>query len=340
MSSSLCGKCSNAVPVNGEFITCSGCDDALHIECAGIQTTTWTAMSKKVKKEWRCVKCRAMKLNKLQPPRRLLIDTPTSPKQAANDVITDSPTATSALLLLTSEISNLSKEVQALKTALNVNNEKFEKALVEINKLKAENVNIKAENLQLQQRLADLEQYTRSNNLILSNVPYSRDESVADIVCKVGALAGTKITHADIDCCHRLRKHAKQSEPDIIVKFCRRTSKQALLRNKRSPNLTRRELGYPDCGTNAKIFINEHLTAQNGKLLMAAKTLRNQGFKFIWHRGGKIFVRMHENSPVIWIREASDITNLIKTEQTILSQELVAGNVCGRTEEEVLGNQA
>lgn len=50
-----------------------------------------------------------------------------------------------------------------------------------------------------------------------------------------------------------------------------------------------------------KIYINEQLTKYNLELFKKAKLLRGFGYKFIWHRFGKIFVR--KNSKVAHARQ-------------------------------------
>lgn len=291
-----CDNCDAALPANGEYVVCSNCKSNLHFKCSGLLATTWSGMSTKSKSAWRCVKCRNANKNKESAERR----------------DSDDPAVCSALLLLKDEIASLSKQVVTLQSTVSSNNEKLDSALLLINKLREENEVLNVENSLLKTQLADLEQYTRSNNLILSNVPVTKSENVTDVVRKIGDLAGIKIVETDIDCCHRLRKTQKQLYPDIIVKFCRRTIKQSLFSNRRSPQLSHRDLGFGETGSNSKIFINEHLTAQNVKLLNAAKMVKNHGYKFVWSRNGRIFVRQQENSPVIPILSAVDIANLVK----------------------------
>lgn len=57
----------------------------------------------------------------------------------------------------------------------------------------------------MKDRLPGLEQYSRRNDVIISNVPTAIDENITNVVQKIGMLAGVDIADKDIDVCHRLR---------------------------------------------------------------------------------------------------------------------------------------
>ncbi|CAH2090658.1 unnamed protein product [Euphydryas editha] len=59
------------------------------------------------------------------------------------------------------------------------------------------------------------------------------------------------------------------------------------------------------------VFIQEHLSPQN-KALHAAVRIRakEKGYKYVWVRSGKIFVRKSEDSGYLFIRNMVDLNKL------------------------------
>lgn len=61
----------------------------------------------------------------------------------------------------------------------------------------------------------------------------------------------------------------------------------------------------------APVFINEHLTAKNKNILYEAKKVKKErGFKYVWVRNAKIFVRKNDNTIAMHIRSLSDLDKL------------------------------
>lgn len=84
------------------------------------------------------------------------------------------------------------------------------------------------ENCKTAARLDDLEQYSRLNNVIISGVPYSKDERVRDLVKTVAQGLKIEVDDRDLDIVHRLP--SKFEVPTIIAKFNNREMKNAMAR--------------------------------------------------------------------------------------------------------------
>ena len=68
--------------------------------------------------------------------------------------------------------------------------------------------------------------------------------------------------------------------------------------------------------TNEQIFVDEHLTSSNSKLLSKALQFKRSGHLLhVWHREGKIYVRESENSPAIKIMDELHLNNVVSQEQ-------------------------
>ena len=176
----------------------------------------------------------------------------------------------------------------------------------------SENRSLKAELLKsvkelkaLKESQNDLEQYSRRDCVEIRGIP-SKDkhEKTNYIVKQVGDMIGVEVREKDISVNHRLStskwalKGGKKTDPaTIIVKFLRRDVKYKFYRaSKELKNLTTKDLGYS--ATN-KIYITESLTQENkGLFKECLQFKKNQGFKFIWTSGGRIFLRKVEDSSV------------------------------------------
>lgn len=192
------------------------------------------------------------------------------------------------------DVKTLKEDIQDLKTLKD-----------DIHNLLQENKDLKADNARLSRRIEELEQYQRGNNLEIKGVPL--DGEPVTIIKKIGALVDEEITDADIDACHRVPT-ARHDETNIIVRFVRRTKRNAVLQKARKIRINTTKLGFEE---SEPVFVNEHLTRHGKQLLGAAtKKKREVGWKFVWTNGGKIFARRDEQSATLRINATSDLEKM------------------------------
>lgn len=178
----------------------------------------------------------------------------------------------------------------------------IEDQVAEIKCLK-EKVNI------LESKLDDSEQYSRRNCIEIQGMPVNNGD-VMEAVKSVGNALGMDIQDSMIDACHVLGKKPDYSgHPKIIVKFVRRIDAETVLakrRNKRQ--LSTRHLGLPN---DSPIYINESLTPARRRLLAMAREIKvKKNYKWIWVRGGRIFLRKEDGGPVSIVKCQSDLDKL------------------------------
>ncbi|CAG9762157.1 unnamed protein product [Ceutorhynchus assimilis] len=58
------------------------------------------------------------------------------------------------------------------------------------------------------------------------------------------------------------------------------------------------------------IYLNDDMPKETKELFMSARTLKERGYKFIWAKEGKIFVRKKENDLVLRINSMEDIKKI------------------------------
>lgn len=178
-------------------------------------------------------------------------------------------------------------------------------------KLKSENESLKVNFNLMSDRLNKMEQYLRDKNMEMKGVPEHPSENIPTLVRQCASVIGHKISDGDVVKCNRVAKQNKSSNVPrtIIVQFksekCRDEFFSAVSRyNKSNPDnkLNTALLGI--AGEKRPVFISEHLSPQNQALHIATrKKAKEFAYKFVWVRGGRIFVRKDTNSQYIMIRD-------------------------------------
>lgn len=204
--------------------------------------------------------------------------------------------------------STIEENTKTLKDGMG----KIEGYIKEIDRLNAENTELKTEVRDLKIRIDDMENYSRRNCMEIQGIPEEEEEKVEDIVKSVGKALSVKIDSGMIDACHRIgKKTPGRDQPrGIIVKFVRRTDKEKLMnaRRQKKRDFSTRHLGM---NTDTPVYLNDSLSPARRKLLAQARIKRrNLGYKYIWMRNGNIMLRKEEGSRVVEVRTLADLGEL------------------------------
>ncbi|KAG8313832.1 anchor protein 17A, partial [Homalodisca vitripennis] len=134
----------------------------------------------------------------------------------------------------------------------------------------------------LRERMRNLEQYSRVNNIEISGVPATRNEDISVLVEDVGAAIGVEVREMDIAAAYLVPSFRKYREPSVIVQFkTRGTKEQWIEKSRQKKNLTARDVNqhFPV----QQIFINVHLSPENKQSLTRLKQKgRELSYKFVW----------------------------------------------------------
>ena len=153
----------------------------------------------------------------------------------------------------------------------------------ELNKVKAEVATLKSEKARDKFSIDRLEQYTRKDNMLISNItdPHLKDEDTNDVAVKLARALGVEIKPEDISTSHRLGKVTANYVRPVIVRFARRDVKRQLMMKRK---MLKNNLQYPN------VYINDDLTRNRYKI---TKELRDKEFR-VWTQDGKIFYKKEE----------------------------------------------
>ncbi|XP_026323751.1 uncharacterized protein LOC113233024 [Hyposmocoma kahamanoa] len=188
-----------------------------------------------------------------------------------------------------------------------------------IKKLEKENVELRSTLGDVMKRLNTIDQQSRSNNIEIQCVPEHRSENVVSTVLQLGTVVGCKIADTDILHATRVAKIDNQSNRprSIVVKFTTVRIRDSLLAatinyNRKNPN---ERLNSAFLGIAAKkpqpIYVSEHLSVHNKSLHAAARIKAKEiGYRFVWVRNGRIFMRKTESSECISINNIDILKSL------------------------------
>lgn len=163
-------------------------------------------------------------------------------------------------------------------------------------------------NLQeVESRLVLSEQYSRRNNLEIQGVAKTEEESLTEVLGKIGTAINEPIGEADIEVCHRVPTRSPE-KTNIIVQFKSRAKRDTVLKKAKKTRLTSEDMGQSD---KRPIYVNEHLCPALKKLLaLTVKKKHENKWKSVWSSNGKIFAKQTDDAPTLQVKSERDIDRI------------------------------
>lgn len=309
-----CKKCSRAINARNTGIKCGKCISSFHYQCVNIEEDQLKELQLGAV-VWFCTKCRSSDFNssiiedivqQTSKPSKMYKATEIHDliSSVKSDIISEMNKKFETLI---KSIDFCSNKISDFEASIKLVNDKLK--LLET--YKKENEELKNEVCHLNNKINDMEQYSRLNNLIITNYPENRNENVFDIVTNIGETLGVTINDNDMDAAHRLQSNVNNKNPrNIVVKFVSRRKKEEFLSNyrrkKHSVTLN------PVAESSKMIYINEHLSQANSLLFKKAREDLRAKYNFIWTSNCKILVKKdNDASRTHTIRSVSDIEKLL-----------------------------
>lgn len=304
-----CGVCVKPVRANQVKMSCSDCSRDFHAACykmskADVDCIIADGLP------WRCKSCAENRR------RSLRFDSEVQEGKLTLEDIMKKITEIAENQKLQESSFNQSYEVLSEKMEENIKavkdqNSSMQQCMKIIDELLEENRKLTKKVAELELKVEDMEQYSRVNCVEIHGVPQEPHEDVVGVVKAVGKSLDMDISDLMIDACHRLGKRSgpSSSPPGIIVKFVRRLDKEELLRKRRvKRNLSTRHMNL---NVDLPVYINEALSPARRRLFAETRRIkREKHYKFLWVRGGKIFLRKEEAAPVVQVTCQADLSKL------------------------------
>lgn len=209
-------------------------------------------------------------------------------------------------------INSAFEDLKETKSLIKKQSEDMAGLLELVNTLSTENIELKSKVSLLENRMDDIEQYSRRDTIEIHGVPVERGEQVVEVVKTVGKALDLVIDETMISACHRLRsRDGTGKPPGIIVKMTRRMDAEAVLQKRR----VKRNFSTHHIGLNSSpavpIYINESLCPGRRRILNAARDKKaEKHYTYLWIRGGKILMRKADGEPVKVVTNLADLDKL------------------------------
>lgn len=311
-----CGVCGLDCAGDNESIKCVGlCQGVFHVDCVAGGNQEFLK-TRGAKKEWQCEQCKLVKTSSVA-----------SSKTAAATPMTNEffmKTLEAFKCEVFDELRRYGKEFAEFRASMDFFSEKMDKnnelmaeLKQECNNIKKENEEIKAENralkksvTALEQRMRNMEQYSRQSNIEINGVPESNGERLEDLLVDIARSIKVEMKKERIIAAHRVPTYSRNRTQPIIVKFSSKQDRDAWLHAfKEVRPLTADKINKHF--SKDKVYVNEHLSPETKQLLGKAKeTARAKGFKYVWSRDGRIFVRRDNGEKCVRIDGFADLEKL------------------------------
>uniref|UniRef100_A0A2A4IU35 FP protein C-terminal domain-containing protein n=1 Tax=Heliothis virescens TaxID=7102 RepID=A0A2A4IU35_HELVI len=335
---------------NDESITCNKCNKLFHFRCLTIASIDrdseeyckWKCSActnippKQAKKDNTPMKnvstTRGNKRLKLHSPPELRSVTAEEVRSIVEDVVqAQYATAIQEFKatitdFLNSELKSIKKDLQELKESFTFHTKQFDDMQAEhvttkntVKYLSTENEQLKNTIADLGEKLNYLEQQARSNNVELQCLPEHKQENLYTVTKQLGSVVGCDLKDTDILHATRIAKlNTSNPRPrSVVVQFVSSRIRDQLLaavinynKKHKDDKLNSSDLGMS--GNRTPVYVVEHLSATNKSLHAATRIkARERGYKYVWVRSGKIYVRRDDDTDHIHIKNIETLSKLV-----------------------------
>lgn len=195
---------------------------------------------------------------------------------------------------MANRIQALSKDVQTVST--------FKSELNEIRK----------ENQILRSQLNANDQRDRLPNVEIIGIPEVKGENLYKILEKMCLYLEVPVSSSDIMEVNRVSSRTKlEGRPRVIIaKMRSRQLRDSMISRARRSRITTRDIDVQ--GDIKPVYINEHLTPLNKIILKRTKeAAKTKNYQFTWTKNGRIFTRKNETTQAIQIITEEDLKKII-----------------------------
>lgn len=158
---------------------------------------------------------------------------------------------------------------------------------------------------------ARYEMLRKQNDIIVSNVPAHKDEVLLTVVQSIIEAVSSDAAATIRDVVFSTRLKAKENgRPGILIRFGSLGTKSIFM----SEYFRHRQLSLADLGFHTikdRVYINDNLPKKTFDLLMQAKAvMKSKGYAAVFHRGGRIYVRISADAKATPVASVSELAAL------------------------------
>ncbi|KAL4721210.1 hypothetical protein ACJJTC_009967 [Scirpophaga incertulas] len=325
-----CFACPNLI-TDRRFIKCSLCKETYDLECANVSEKRFYLMTSENKNSWLCDLCRSRR------PKRDNTNTPVRETvRDEQDKNTDGSTE---------EVSNVTLRTKLKTTCTCISRDDIREIMRSELQIANERLN-ETNKVQLQEMRELIRDFQESMNFFNKEFhdfkkEYTAQKALVESIKKENeqlklsnAEMHTKLTMTNkcepqiskyIACLRTNMKTLRQSftnwntrPRNILVKFSNQKRRDDFIKSviefnkkkKSEDRLNTSHLGM--AGDKTAIFVSEHLSLENKQLHASARIRAKElGYKYVWVRNGKIFIRKSEETSHICVRNLDTLKKML-----------------------------
>ena len=329
----LCGECKREL--KEAYVKCFTCKNEYHFNpCCGLSESSYAGMSSERKAEWKCHKCRprerrnstnnlyqtviyneAMKQRRdeedvdIETNKRIRTEIPSCnqnlDKSDTQEIKEDIKEMKVSIAQLANSMTTLNTQFQLALDGINKN---LSALTQQVNDLQQQNVEKGKQLYEMDTRINKLEQQMINNNIEIGNV--NNEEMLPKHIIKnIGETLGITINDKDVKSGYRIKGNK------VIIEFASYNKKIDIMTKIKRHRIDATNINKDTGDEKFKfIYINDHLTFTNRKLLWLAKTKANElNWKYVWTKNGAVYARKNETSKPILIKNCADIDMISQT---------------------------
>lgn len=306
---STCLECNMRINTKQNKIKCKGCSKDSHLDCISITQSELDSIDANTKL-WLCHQCKAKVCSSDEVTLKDVLEELRAIRKTQNDIKEEQKLFRESMEKYYEELSEVKNMVQANVSDIKASTEKI--ALLEHSVQ-----TLSKENIELKMKINEQEQYSRGNCLEITGVPQPNGECTIATVQQVCAALGHRLDTSLVDSCYRLKANPNlPNQPKtIMIKFTKKSEKDKILElRKVKRDFLTANLDTSLSGLIKKhntIYVNESLTLYNKYLYAKAKQFkRENNIKYLWIKGGNIYMKKSESSTTFVIKSNKDFINV------------------------------
>lgn len=217
------------------------------------------------------------------------------------------------------EINHLKSSLEELKGQYNTYKKEIAQKIQSVeDRQNKEILELAANNRDIISRIEIIEQNSRAANLEIQCLPEHRIENLIATTKQLARVVSFDLKEEDLLMCTRVAKANTKSERprSIVVKLrsplVRDSFLASVLKFNKSHSSDKLNSGHLGIGGNkCPVFVTEHLSPHYKSLHRATRIkAKENSYKFVWVRAGRIFIRKSETSPAILIKNFESLSKL------------------------------
>lgn len=312
VQATACAECGKGFTRNITRIACGKCNGTYHKTCSKIKEDAWSEYAAGTIL-FNCGKCRANRRSSV------IGASVVAPQNDAGALKDEFAVLTAAFNSFKDSFGDTEKSLTTLHDSMMDVEKKmkfFEKKFEILDEVVAENTRLKNRMDVMEKRLAAIENSNKIKPQATQKLAPSLQVSISGVQeCEnedVNALVSQVFTGLDVDPKSNITKCKRiKSKPVLMVSLKDRCTLDALTKAAQEKQPHDDVVG----GDGSKrIYVNEVLPPDLYKLVKDAKRLKDKGYKYVWSRHGKVFVKRADGEKVSVIRSGTDVDALLNAQ--------------------------